>query len=76
MVPRREKLVGQLWSANLVFAFIRVCQALVFGCACLKRKCKRTSKKCASRHPTAKNKIMYRRAGYLRAMVLMERINP
>ena len=29
----------QLWSVNLVFAFIRVRQAQLFGCACLKRKC-------------------------------------
>ena len=28
----------QLWGANLVFAFIKVGQAQIFGCVCLKRK--------------------------------------
>ena len=29
----------QLWSANLLLAFIKVHQAQIFGCACSKRKC-------------------------------------
>ena len=33
MFPRPEKLVFQLWGANLVFSFIRVHQAQIFGCA-------------------------------------------
>ena len=33
-----RKIGFQLWSANLVLAFIRVFQAQIFGCACLKRK--------------------------------------
>ena len=35
---RRKKIGFQLWSVNLVFAFVRVCQAQIFGYACLKRK--------------------------------------
>ena len=33
-----RKIGIQLLSANLVFAFVGVCQAQIFGCACLKRK--------------------------------------
>ena len=38
MVPKKAKVVFQLWSANLIFAHIRVLQAQIFGHACLKRK--------------------------------------
>ena len=38
MVPKREKIGFQLWSAILVFAIIRVYQAQNFGCACSKSK--------------------------------------
>ena len=34
------KMGFQLWSANLLFAFIGVPQAQIFSCACSKRKCK------------------------------------
>ena len=35
----KRKVGFQLWSANLVFAFIGDRQAKIVGCACSKRKC-------------------------------------
>ena len=35
----KRKVGFHFWSANLVFIIIRVCQAEIFGCACLIRKC-------------------------------------
>ena len=34
-----RKIGFQLWSANLVFAFIGVFQPKIFGWACSKRRC-------------------------------------
>ena len=40
MVLKNGQDCFQLWSGNLVFAFIGVSQqAHIFGCGCLKRKC-------------------------------------
>ena len=36
----KRKVGFQLWSGNLVIAFVGVRQAQSFGCACLKRKCR------------------------------------
>ena len=35
----KQTVCFQLWGSNLVFAFIKVGQAQIFGCVCLKRKC-------------------------------------
>ena len=37
---KKRRVCFQLWSANLVFALIKVHQNQSFGCACLKRKCR------------------------------------